>query len=369
MGKSDELTDEELRYLESGGTAPISGIAPPAEHTDGNPQVQSEPQPSAEVLQESQPAASEDQDAQGTDADDESEGDEFTVITGRDGKTRLKGKDGKFVSHKALHAEREKRKAIQAERDDLKLRLARGEERLAILNEAFNGGARPADGAQQPKVDDDPLAEEAVDAAKDPFGAIEQLRRQNAALSQRFHGHQTQAQQSDTLNRVKEVYHTDARRLMTEDPNFEAGYRFLVGQRHKELEVMGLADEAERNRVIAQEETSLVIEALRAKMSPAQAIYNIAKARGFAPSQAPAEASNGDQPSRNGAPDPAKVSAAAEKIANVKRGQQASDTLSVAGSSPSGSLTFAQLAAMNDEEFAAAIDSMSKAQVERMLGR
>lgn len=363
MDKLDELTAEELKYLETGGKAELPGVVDSIEAGDGD---------GGEALEPAKPPVTPDAAAPDSAEDDESADDddeELTAVTGRDGKTRFKGKDGKFVSHRALHAEREKRKNAQKEAETLRIQLARGEERLAILNEAFNAGA--AGDPQKPTAaaPDDPLAEEPVDPTKDPFGAIEQLRRQNAALIHHFQGHSTQVQQADTMNRVKEVYHNDARRLMAEDPNFESGYRFLVSQRHKELEVMGVANEADRNRIISQEETGLVVEALKAKISPAQAIYNIAKARGFAPPQPPAEAPNDNQPSRSGAPDPAKVSAAAEKIASVKKGQQAADTLSMAGSSSGDGLTFAQLASMNDEEFAAAVDSMSKTQIERMLGR
>jgi hypothetical protein len=122
---------------------------------------------------------------------------------------------------------------------------------------------------------------------------------------------------------------------------------------------MGVADEGKRMQMIAQEETNLVVEALRNKQSPSQMLYQFALARGYQPKSA--------NPSTNGlAPN---GNAAAAKIAQVKAGQAAADTLSNAGGHSSEGLTFSALASMNDDEFAVAFDRLSKAQQEKFLGR
>jgi hypothetical protein len=344
MGREDDLSDAELAYLESGGKA-----------TDGLPA----PEPAADTPApeaSAEPAKAEAPNDDDGLTDDESDA-EVEVVVGKDGKQRLKGKDGKFVSHKALHSEREKRKLAQQERDDLRIKLARGEERLAILNEAFNGNAQPA--AAKAQQAPNPLDEEPIDPAKDFMGAVAQTQRQQKAIRDLVASQQQQTQQRDTMSSVKQVYHSDAQAFMKSEPNFEPAYRHLVAQRSKELELMGVADEGKRMQMIAQEETNLVVEALRNKQSPSQMLYQFALARGYQPKSA--------NPSTNGlAPN---GNAAAAKIAQVKAGQAAADTLSNAGGHSSEGLTFSALASMNDDEFAVAFDRLSKAQQEKFLGR
>jgi len=347
----DELTAAELAYFNSGGKD-TSGLdlTPPEgeEGTAGTPSAEAPapaPAPEPEAVTESS-------------ASDDDDDDDVTVIVGKDGKERLKGKDGKFVSHQALHKEREKRKAVSAERDDLRVKLARGEERLAILNEAFNGQAAPtARAAAQ-----DPLTEEPIDPTADFMGAMSQVQRQQKALQDRVSQSQQTQSQRDTFATVKQVYHNDARAFMGKEPNFEPAYVHLVSGRRKELEAMGVSNPAERDRMIAQEESQLVTQALQNKMSPAQTIYQVAPARGFVP---------GPKPATNGANGAAtgQRTAAQDKIAQVRAGQAAADTLSGAGGAGSEGLTFDRLASMGDDEFASAVDGMSKAQIERILGR
>lgn len=73
------------------------------------------------------------------------------------------------------------------------------------------------------------------------------------------------------------VYQQDAIRVLQEEPDFKDAYFHLVEARHKELEALGIADKAQRNAMIAQEEKGLVAQALKAKKSPAQIIYQLAQ--------------------------------------------------------------------------------------------
>ena len=77
---------------------------------------------------------------------------------------------GKFVPHGALHEERERRKAVEKERDELRERFARGDERLRILSEAMQRPAAPAQPAATPEPAKVP------DPAEDIFGYIEHLK-------------------------------------------------------------------------------------------------------------------------------------------------------------------------------------------------
>lgn len=352
----DELTADELAYLESGGKV-TSGL--PASETPAEaPANEPAPAPTSEPQQPAQQA-----DGDGDDGEDEVD----EIVVGPDGK--LRAKNGKFVSHRALHKEREKRKAIAAERDELRVRLARGEERLAILNEAFNATgdpasqARRADSPQQPV---DPLNEEPIDPEKDFYGWAKQVQRQNDALRRQITESTGAIQSRETFRNVTEAYHSDARRFMSQEPNFEHAYKHLVAGRHRELELMGMRDEKQRNAFIAQEESQLVMQALQTGQSPAEVVYRIAQARGFTP-QAAAPAARGGAQSPQ--PAPQRRTAAQQKIEQLRNGQNASQSLSNGAGGANEGLTLNSLANMSDEEFARAVDSMSKAQLERIMGR
>jgi hypothetical protein len=357
---TDELSADELAYLESGGKSAFHSEPPaPAPSEGDNPTP-----PPADGLPAPAPGpeqASGDDD----DGDDGALPEGVQIKVDKNGRPRLVGADGKFVKsvpHKAFHSERERRKALQKELETERIMRARGEERLAILNEAFNGSGDPkaaANGQQRPA---NPLDEPPIDIEKDFVGWAKQQERQKAYLIEQLTKQRQTTEQREQFRSVKEVYHADAQALLQADPNFKDAYMHLVAGRHRELEFMGMTDEKQRNAYIAQEEAALVQQAIQSGQRPAVLVYEMAKARGFTPKAPanPATPGNGTSPA---------LSAAQQKIAHVKNGQQAAQTLSQAGSGASEGLTFQALANMTDEEFARAVDGMSKAQVERFLGR
>ncbi len=79
---------------------------------------------------------------------------------------------GKFVRHGAFHQERERRKAVEKERDELRERFARGDERLRLLTEAMQRAPAPAAPAA-PETPAEPPKK--IDPNEDIFGAYAQL--------------------------------------------------------------------------------------------------------------------------------------------------------------------------------------------------
>lgn len=360
---TDELSAEELAYLDSGGKVtdglPISESPPAPEPSDhGGPQ---EPAAGLPAPQAGQGGAAGDDDE---DDDGSALPEGVQIKVDKNGRPRLVDAQGKFVKsvpHKAFHSERERRKAIAKENESLKIQLARGEERLAILNEAFNGSGDPKTTAQSQQPAN-PLDEDPIDIEKDFVGWAKQMQRQKDFLVQQLNTQKQTTEDRESFRSMKDIYHADAKALLTADPQFEDAYRHLVGGRHRELEFMGMTDEKQRSAYIAQEESALVAQAIQQGKRPAQVIYEMAKARGFVGKNQPiaGQQQNEQHP---------QLSAAQQKIAAVKNGQTAAQTLSTAGSGSSEGLTFASLASMSDEEFARAVDGMSKAQIERFLGR
>ncbi|MCV0371726.1 hypothetical protein [Filomicrobium sp.] len=283
------------------------------------------------------------------------------VVQGKDGRPRFQGPDGKFVKmvpHGALHKTRERLKEEKRARAEIQEKWARGEERLNILNEAFNGGGQTQQtGATQQKPDD-PFSEEPIDPGQDIFGAYEQLQRQNKALFDRFSSTQTQQQTREYATHLMQAYHADTEAFKAREPQYDDAVRHVVNVRIAQLKAMGITDPAQINQTIQQEESDLAVRALTSKKSAAAMFFEMAKALGFQPT-----AQNGNVNQNNG------KNPAVEKIEQINRGKQAADTLSNAGGSANEGLTIERLANMTDDEFAAARASMPKAQFERLMGK
>jgi hypothetical protein len=352
IAKDDDLTAEELEYLNSGGKTDV-------------------PAPEAPVESQEQPAAPSDTvsaqpktETPSPDAEDDDDAlpNGIRIITDDQGRQRLVNAEGKYVRsvpHAALHKERERRKAVEAEYAKARESQARLDERLAILNEAL----KPK---EEPKAPPNPLEEPDIDPNEDPLGALAQaqkrvnfMRDQQARSMEESRAH-SEARQ--TFARVQADYRADAARLMAVDPAFKDAYAFLVNMRHAEYEALGVTDVNERNAAIARDEADIVINAIKAGRPPAEAVYAIAKARGFKPVAPAAPAAGGMRPT-------ASATQATAKLQQIREGQAASQTLSHAGGSPDVTLTAESLVAMSEDEFSVLFDKLSKEQQRELLGR
>lgn len=342
-GGGDSLSPAEQAYFSSGGEDATAVLA---EYGGGSE--------TAAPVDVKAPAAP----APGAADDDD---DDAGMIVGADGKPRDPA-SGKFVPHEALHKERSRRKAVEAESLTMKEKLARADERLSLLTEIMNtGGAAPAaPGAKAaaPDAAADPFAEADIDPEEDVFAALKQAQRRNAALIKRMQDGDTQAAAQKELTTVKTTYQEDAKAFLQKTPDFKEAYPYLINSLHRELELMGVSDKAQRDAAIAQQESELVKRALKEKMSPAELIYSIATTRGFkagAPGAAPT-------------PTPAPGASAADKLANVQRAQDAVVSLGKAGGSSGEVLTMAALADMPEAEFQRAVSRLSKSQQRQLMG-
>jgi hypothetical protein len=267
---------------------------------------------------------------------------EEVVIVGKDGKPRAQ--NGRFVPHQALHAERERRKATETELGTYREKMARADERLAVLNELMS---KPE--AQSPRV-----AEQPIDPEQDPIGALKQSYAKIAALEKQLTESTKTVEERESARAMVSAYQNDAARFVQEKPEFKDAYVHLMTGRHRELEAMGMTDAAERNRFIANEERQLVASAFQSRRSPAQMLYSLAVARGFShtpPSPAPAQPNH------------------AAKIEQIAKGQRAAGvSLSSAGGSAGEGLTAAALADMSEEEFASVAAKLGKSKLRQLMG-
>jgi antitoxin (DNA-binding transcriptional repressor) of toxin-antitoxin stability system len=328
---SDDFSPAEAAYFSSKGadTSGLEAESGPAE----TPQA-----PASNVGNDANPASYSPTSGSPEGLDGVEDGEEV-VIVGKDGKPRAQ--NGRFVPHQALHAERERRKATETELGTYREKMARADERLAVLNELMS---KPE--AQSPTV-----AEQPIDPEQDPIGALKQSYAKIAALEKQLTESTKTVEERESARAMVSAYQNDAARFVQEKPEFKDAYVHLMTGRHRELEAMGMTDVAERNRFIANEERQLVASAFQSRRSPAQMLYSLAVARGFSHTPAPAQPNH------------------AAKIESIAKGQrQAGASLSAAGGSAGEGLTAAALADMSEEEFSAVAAKLGKSKLRQLMG-
>jgi len=246
---AEGLTPGEAEYFTSGGTK-TEGLSPPS---DDGTAAATQPAPRTS---EQQPAGISEM------------------------QRELKSRD------EALAAERA---ATARERE----RATRLDERMHLYHQAMEHASQPAQPAAKP------------DPQTDPFGYMAWLGQQFEGLrgtTEKVAGH---VQEREAATELRDTYVQDARAFAAKQSDFGPAYNWLMANRDAELAAAGYTDKAERLRIINADERDIVARALMARQQnrsapgPAQIIYGLAKARGFA-GAAPAPAAR--QPGNPGAP-------------------------------------------------------------------
>lgn len=263
---------------------------------------------------------------------------------------------------------------------------ARIDERLKIINEALT---TPAPVAEEPVVDQDPEPDPEVNIFEYVKWQGRQLDREREArtnLEQSWKDEREEGQMASS-------YRQDANRFAGSEPNFGKAYHFLLTLRANQLRAGGWDDQTKIDQQIVKEERGLVRKAIQEKASPAQRLFDMAKAAGFvAPNPEEAEvqrrateqARMTDDGARvpgalDGAVKPAAAAAPAtapkpgiptvsEQVALAAQGAEAALSLSSAGGAPVEQLTAAKLLTMDEDAFNEAVAGMSKAKLREIFG-
>ncbi len=364
LNPDDELTPGELAYADGGDTAGLVkegvqiGDAPVAAPAQGDSAEAKAPSATA-----AEPAAAAEPHADDDDAEPEI-----------DPKTNRPRQRGRWVAKKALDEARAEIKQLRADGAATKEQWARLEERFKVFQEAVTA----------PEAQEEPQEETLPDPEQDIFGYLKalapRLDRRFADIDQRLgQVNQRNVAQDETADLMTR-YTSDVNSFARENPDFMEAYRFLLGSRNAELEAAGYDDPVERIRLVNADEQALVSRALSRRSSPAQSLYALAKARGYAPKAAvgangATAANGGGNAAANGAgngaanTNQAAKPSAAEEIARVQRGQEASLSLSnVGGNRPQTGTTINDLLAMSDAEFKAFMRK-NPDMVEQIAGR
>ena len=339
----NDLTDGEKAYLESGGTD-TAGLM--AENPDAG--VSADQVTEHKIDADKPIAAATEAKTQVAPADLEDHPDiGEEEVTAADGKTKRR-----MVDKRALKAERERSKALEAELGKFKENYSRVDERLKMLSEAVTA-SDPASQAVEAPVIPDP--------EQDIFGYAKYLATELEALKASHGAAQAETQEERQTRAVISTYTRDRDVFVQKQPDFMDGYNFLLGTRKAQLELQGYSPE-EVSRWLVKEEMDLVNRSLQNKVSPAQTIYGLAKSMGYAPKAAvpavPAAAAKPAAPS------------VTDEIDRIKRGQAASMSLSNGNGSAGEELSLEWLANLPMKEFEAFMSKgTNRERVEQAMGR
>jgi hypothetical protein len=256
---------------------------------------------------------------------------------------------GKFVPHGAFHQERERRKATEAELMSARERMARADERLAVLNDILSASESPA---QEKKAEEAPPP----DPETDIFGYVKWQAQKIQELEESRKQETTQREQARLASEVQNYYRNDAMNFMKEVPDFADAYNHVAQSFATELRARGLNDQQIQQQLMS-EEAQIAYQCKVRGTSPSRVIYEMAKARGYQ--------GKGAAPITQQA---APSEAAQKKIATMQQAQKASVSLSGAGSSGGEGLTIEALANMSDDEFASVSARLGKHKMRQLLG-
>ena len=253
----------------------------------------------------------------------------------------------KYVPHGQFHKERTRRHTAEQEAAELKVKFARAEERLAVLNELVTAGAEQSvQGQTEVKSAWD---EPDIDPEEDFSGAMSQLRRRQQEDRESSQQWRQRKEAHDADNQHAQAYVRDAVAYQQQHPEFAQAYRHLMETYHKELTAYGMTDAETRNNHIRDEEKKLAAYALQNRQSPAQIIMQLSQARGF---QIPNEGSSQEGVGEQGEGDVAKSAEEVKgKVQSIKKAQKSTPSLSNAGGGAKNGLTMESILAMDDDEF------------------
>jgi hypothetical protein len=307
----ETLTVGERAHLDSGGTAPIEKEDPLIEDEADADVADTE---EAEVADES---------------DDEAE----VETKDEEAKEEKQKKDVGRVPLRKLREEEDRRRALEKEHVQLKEQFARADERLRML---FQAQEQTKNFAQEQTKDLPP------DKTQDPLGFMEWQQTQIERLANDQRAQQQSYQQQAQLNAVDTAYKQAWGTFANKTPDALDAYQHFVTVTAGYLEMQGVPQDR-INALVENEERKITVAAMQRGVSPAELIYEKAKAFGFQPKPIVTQQQKNDEATQKAEAD----------IERRQKGAAAAKSLSTAGGTRGGqSVTALDLASMSDDEFA-----------------
>lgn len=294
------------------------------------------------------------------------------LVLDAEGKMR-DAKTGRYVPHAAMQQERLRRKELEVELAKKDEAFARASERLNVLQEIMHSQEQLATKQKTEEKLVEPEAE--IDPEVDIFGWAKQQKERGDRAEKRLAEIAERNDKQVGELATQQRYRQDITAFAAQNKDFFDSYKFVSGMRVRELQAMGFP-EANIAAQVAAEERALVTNALAKGGSPAQVLYNLAKAKGFVSTPEPAAAVSATAPAA-AAPTvnsgqqvliPQPDAKAVEQVQRIQNGVAASATLSGAGGTGGEGLTVQQLAEMPDDQFDALVLKIGRKNFDRLLG-
>jgi hypothetical protein len=215
----------------------------------------------------------------------------------------------------------EERKKLQQQSREL-------EERYATLEGRFNEVLQRIPKPQEQQTPQPKAIED------DPIGAI----KQHEAEFQAWRQQQIQQQQFTQLQNVVSTHEAQFR---AEQPHYDAALQHVTAARSAEYRALGLS-EPQIAQALQSDAANMAVHALRMGRNPAEMVYNLAVARGFAPPAA-------EKPAEAPKPEEAPAVPADKQMQMLEAGVAASKTLQ-GGTGGTGDLDLRALSSMSSKE-------------------
>lgn len=233
----------------------------------------------------------------------------------------------RLVPLEALHEERRERQALARQIQEREQEFARLQSRLDTLQEVFQPKEAP------PKYEEDPIGalKHEIDQTARGYQELQRAEQQRAQ----------QAQAIAHMEQLRAFGKAQADAYAEKQPDFWDAYQAMQGIKEAELRAIGYTSDAQIRQWITEYEASIIEKAAKDGVNPAERLYSMAKAYGYAPKQAAKDV-------------------AEKKLETIAAGQNASKSLGAAGgTAPPAKLTLEALKDMSDEEFERATSDMS----------
>lgn len=270
-----------------------------------------------------------------------------------DGKPPAGDKQPQNVPLAALHEERGKRKKTEGELREARERLANFEGRFAVLDRL--APKKEADGATEQPAGP-PSAQD------DIFGAVDHVGKTVAELQKQIADDRAATEASTKAATEQkafvDTYRADANTFVAKTPDYMDAYNHLLGSRAQELIAIGYDDPVALQNsgadvptvqaaakvlhdALVADEYAIADRALKAKKSPAQIIYDLAKQRGYVKKGA---AADGKKPGE-------------DKLDQIERGQATNKSLNATGGATGDAdITAERLLSMPMDEYTAWVE-------------
>ena len=162
----------------------------------------------------------------------------------------------------------------------------------------------------------------------DPLGSIQkQVKSLQEQITTTHQSEQQAAQQQQQEQQFFQAIAAQVNEFRQTAPDYDDALNFVLNSRRDELLAMGV-NENDANMRIGHEAQEISMNAFQSGQNPAQVVYQMAKLRGFNPPKA------------------------TKNLENIKKGQQASSSLSGAsGSADDSDVSLAGMDQWSDEEF------------------